>query len=271
MTRVYDFSGSRKTIAATTAQTLIFNGSEIESQGVVAYHLLFDGAGNILSDVDAIRVKANGQTIIDVSEDELRAFYSRFAGFDLAASATRFTIPFYSLEAPNEALADVSQFPVGAEATIEVDMNTGSAAGGLKCAWTKSDVAPQMYPSLIAQQMGIGASAQNERFSFSTTGILQGFGIANDGTTEIGRLKLVLSGIQVLHAPGTEYIAAGVHTDGLAELQAYTGREDVTNPLFIKLNTGIAAAYGSSYFELTTGASWAATKRVVLYQLHPNG
>ena len=80
MVRRTDYNGQTKTIAATTAQTLVWTNSEIASERVVAYHVALEGAGNTLADIDRIRVSANGSNIVNITPLQLRAFWQSYTG-----------------------------------------------------------------------------------------------------------------------------------------------------------------------------------------------
>lgn len=266
--RKTSFNGSAKVIAVGVAQTLTFSGADVEGDGVVAYHFVEQAAGNILSDIDRVRVKASGVTIFDVSMNQLRAMCEALSPANLAPATTRqsFTIPLCLLDEFGADRQDVCQFPRGAAPTIEILFNTGAAAGGLLCGWTKSNVTPQFYPRFLSSSTGIALNAANTnwRVNIADPGIVYGYTVATVG---LARLRLLLSGEEAVNMQGAA-AAAGIG-DMLLESQSLWRAHTITDPIYQRVTLGRPANPGSSFFELDTSTAVVANTEIALHALQP--
>jgi hypothetical protein len=264
--RKTSFNGSAKPVLVTTAQTITFTGSDVEGDGVIAYHFVEQAAGNILSDIDRIRVKASGVTIYDVTMNQLRAMCEGLSPANLAPATTRqsFSIPFCLLDEFGEDRQDVCQFPRGASPTIEIVFNTGSAAGGLYCGWTKSSVTPQYYPRFLSSSTNLTAStaATNWRVNVADPGNVYGF---TSFTTGLARLRLLLSGEEALNVQGAA-AATGVG-DMFLESQSLWRAHSITDPIYQRVTLGRPANPGSSYFEMDVSTAVVASTELALHAL----
>jgi len=282
MGRIIDYQAAPETIAAST--TVTFTSAKVPGSGVVAYHFGMTGSGNTWNAIDRIRVKANGVPFYDMAAGQFRAFVQRFTNGrftypanaainNLSAAGTavdwrRFTIPFCFLDREKSEEADVCQFPVGAQPTIEIVFNANAAAGSIYASWTETDVAPGCWPKLYSNQMNIAASNVNGRYPFSEDGIIRGFGVE---TTGLGRFRAVLNGRQIYHNQGQPATSATVTEDMMFlesealfggksySVVAGTAAQDnsIEDPAWIKVTTGDDATPGRSFIELGTLAAWS--------------
>jgi hypothetical protein len=287
MGRIIDFNSSGKTIAAST--TVSFTSSDIPSSGIVKYHIAMTGAGNTFNAIDRIRVKANGIPFIDITSSLYRAFIARFTAgrilyppaqvIGVAAGAPtdwrRFTIPLCFIDREKSEEADVCQFPVGAQATIEIAFNANAVAGSAFLAWTETDITPLCWPKLYSLPMNIAASSTSSRLALADDAVIRGFGLETSG---LGRFRAVLNGRQVYHAQGQPVTSATVTEDmlfletdmleGGITYQLQAGTAAVQNaigiaagaacdPYWIKNTSGDNATPGRSFVEIGTLAAWS--------------
>lgn len=295
MGRIIDYQSAPETIAAST--TVTFTSAKLPGAGVVAYFFGMTGAGNTFNAIDRIRVKANGVPFIDLSAAQYRAWIQRFtrgrfhypanaAINNLSAAGTpvdwrRFTIPFYFLDREKSEEADVCQFPVGAQPTVEIVFNANAVAGSIYASWAETDVTPLAWPKLYSSQMNIAASQANGRYPFSEDGIIRGFGVETTGN---GRFRAVLNGRQIYHNQGQPANSTTVTEDMmLLESEALDGGasyavvagtaaqdNSIEDPAWIKVTTGDNATPGRSFVELTTTAAWSGvTSELGVYAVVP--
>jgi hypothetical protein len=283
MGRIIDYQAAPETIAAST--TVTFTSAKLPGSGVVRYMFGMTGAGNTLNAIDRIRVKANGVPFYDISTGLYRAFIQRFTGGvqtyppntaippPPGAAATpvdwrRFSIPFHFLDREKSEEADVCQFPVGAQPTVEIVFNANAVAGSIYASWMETDVQPRCYPKLYSNQMNIAASNVNGRYPFSEDGVLRGFGVE---TTGLGRFRAVLNGRQVIHNQCQPANSTTVTEDAMLLEQEFLGGgrpyallaggaasdDSIIDPAWMKLTTGDDATPGRSFIELGTLAAWS--------------
>lgn len=267
MARTYGFSSATKATAAA-AQTIVFPPSEIDAAGVVAFHVAMSVAGNAVSDITRVRVKANGTTIIDVSAAYLWAYQLRFHGRQDAAAAHGFTIPLYIGDARSDDEADACQFMPGASATVEVDTGAGAVVGAMMLGWTKTTVPAQYYPTLISQPMNVAASSVNARVGLGAPGFVQGIGLMN---TTLAQARIVLSGIEVFNLTGAVYGGVVFNEGTVGAAQNLYGVSATNTDIFLKLNQGLPANPANSWMEISSGAGGAVTDDYALYSLVPCG
>lgn len=302
MSRVLDYNASTKAFIASATQTISFTSSDVPSDRVLRYIFQVNSTGGTawtLATIDRIRVKANGVAIFDLSFAQLRAYLFRFCrgGYTtpqaaitssggVAQNTQRFTIPFFILDAPTKNDADVCQFPMNSNVTIEITMTTAAAVTGtVVCGYEQTDIPAQCYPKLLSGPMSIGASAASGRHNLSEDGIVEGFGINSVGLL---RAKLVLAGRQVLHAAGqvaNDADAFDANTSSMlwesqqldcpwSTSSAGTAYADTVpnDPIFVDVHAGLNAPPGASYLELQTGASWGGiANEVCVYSVVPYG
>jgi hypothetical protein len=281
MARTHSFSPAVKTLTLAATNTVVWNPSEIDSAGVIAFHILCDSNNTTVVDasyIDRIRVKANGQTVIDITGTQLRAYQERFSpkGGSDVSTASYLTIPLNALDAKSDDDGDRCQFMPGASATVEVTTTTLPAAGGgnsasLRLGWSKTTVAPEFYMTLLSNQCNIAVSQTNARVPLGGPGFVQGVGM---NTAGLGRARLILSGLEVANISGAQYNSSGTSGDLLRAISSlYDGVDDtseITTYQYTKLAQGLEANPATSWIELTTGASWGgASNEISLYTLVP--
>lgn len=276
---IHDYYSTGQAIAASTITT--FNSTMIPSTNLCSLSFAFTGANNTLANLNRIRVKANGQTIVDTTPAFLRAHIQRMtegrvsypSGQALDALGVagtpldwrRITIPLLDLRQMGEA-RERSQFPRGANITVELAWAAGAGAGSAFVAWAQSNLQAEVYPKLISQAMNCNVSQVNFRYAFADEGTVCGFGL---NTVGLSRARLVLSGAQVFHTAGGStanntndidnlFVEAQQLYNRTPEMAAATAGVPVTfyDPLVHRVDTGIPAASGNSYIELGTGTNW---------------
>lgn len=270
--RRIDWNGSTKTIAATTAQTLIWSGSDLPGSRVVAYLLAMSGTTNILTDIDRIRVKARGASIYDMTTAQLRFFTQATSPSNLLQAGTELglIIPFFDGTRLEEEEQDQSQFPEGETPQVEVVMNTGSAAGTAVMGWILTDQDARYYPRLLSQAHNIAASATNGRMAFSTTGVFRGL---STPITGLNRLKIQaglvrgrdVEDVQLANVAGVGW-GTGAADMALDSTRWKSGAANTADPAWHLFKTGGMAAPGRSYIEADTGAGWSATGEVCVFE-----
>jgi len=284
MARTHSFSPAVKSLTLGATNTVVWNPAEIDSAGVIAFHLLIDsnnttGTAVTASVIDRIRIKANGQTVIDITGLQLRAYQERFSpkGGSDVDSASYLTIPVNSLDAKSDDDGDRCQFMPGASATCEVTTSalpaagSGSPSAALRLGWSKTTVAPEFYMTLLSNQCNITTNQTNARVPLGGPGFVQGIGL---NTVGLNRVRMILSGLEVANVSGAQYNTAGTSGDMLRAISSlYDGVDDVseiTTYQYTKLAQGLEANPATSWLELTTGAGWGgASNEISLYTLVP--
>lgn len=278
MARRTDFNGATQAIAATTAQTLTWTNTQIPSDRVVAYHVTLQGADNDLTALERIRVFANGSPIVNVSVDQLLAYWQSFsvgAAIKYPTSARVLTIPFCLLDAPQPELQDVSQFPDRSSVQIQLVFNATTSAGVAWLGWTQTDIEPVVFPRLLGSTMNIPASVTNSRFAFQENGVVRGLWMPSAG---ISRARLVLGNEQWALASGAQYQALANLGDMFFEMEALYGNgvassgTPLTTSAFHRMTARVAAPVNGSFVELDTGAGWAGVaNELCTYAIAENG
>jgi len=278
MARRTDFNGATQAIAATTAQTLTWTNTQIPSDRVVAYHVTLQGTDNDFTALDRIRVFANGSPIVNISPEQLKAYWQSFAvgsAIKYADAARVLTIPFCLLDAPQPELQDVSQFPDRSSVQIQLVFNATTSAGQAWIGWTQTDIAPVVFPRLLGSTMNIPASASNSRFNFQENGVVRGLWLPNAG---ISRARLVLGNEQWSLASGVQYQGLATAGDMFYEMESLYGNGVASSgtPLltsaFHRLTGRVAAPVNGSFVELDTGAGWAGVaNEICTYAIAENG
>jgi hypothetical protein len=278
MARRTTFNGSSQAISVGVAQILTWTPSQIPSARVIAYHLALQGANDI-DDITRIRVSANGANIFNCTPLQLRAFWQAYSGGTVKYPATSqtLTIPFCFLDAPTPEQADLSQFPMGAQAQVEVALAATAAAGVALLGWTETTIEPAFFPRLLSSVLNIPASAALQRYNFQESGTVRGFQIPHTG---LSRCKLTLAGQAFPYLPGLQFNALANLGDMLLEAESLYGSGPgsagavaaITAAPFSLVSAGIPAPMDSSYLELETGAGWAGVaNEMSLYAVARNG
>lgn len=249
MARFTDFNAGAKTTAAST--TVLWTGTELPANNVVAYHVYFTGAGMTIGDLTRIRLKSGGTTIYDVDFAHFTAWYERYSFSNrlLAAANVRLTIPLWLPGVRDEDEADVAQMPFGAPVTLELQIGAGGAAGTAIAGYTQTTVAPRYYPVLVGNALNWAVGPVNQqKYYFAEPGAVKGFSINSTG---LNRVKLTQGGVQRFQADGTLVV----------EDQSWSNSLGQTDPVFIDLSGpalrgGAPAPPGNSYLEGDTAAAW---------------
>ena len=278
MARRTDFNGATQTIAATTAQTITWTNTQIPSDRVIAYHIVMQGADNDLTAIDRIRVFANGSPIVNVSVDQLLAYWQSFsvgAAIKYPTSSRVITVPFCLLDAPQPELQDVSQFPDRSSVQLQLVTNATTSAGVAWIGWTQTDIEPVVFPRLLGSTMNIAASVNNARFNFQENGVVRGLWMPSAG---ISRARLVLGNEQWSLASGAQYNALANLGDLFFEMESLYGNgvgsagTPLTTSAFHRMTGRVAAPVNGSFVELDTGAGWAGvSNELCTYAIAENG
>ena len=275
MARTYSYSPSLKTIPANGTTIAVWTPSEIDSAGIVAFHLVLQQtAGTFdLNDVESVRVKANGVTVVDLQRAELQAFQERFSpkGASDATTGRVLTIPLNMLDEPKDDLADTVQFQPGATATVEVTFVTdATGAGTALLGWTKTTVEAAYYATIIRQAMNVAGAQNNARVPIGAPGFVQGIGIV---TANLRQVRAVLSGIEVMNLAGGSYNGLANIGDMLRASQAlYDAPDDASDTSsfqWLKFNQGLEANTANSQLEVTSSAGMAAADAFAVFTLVP--
>lgn len=272
MARKTDFFGATKALVATTVQNITWTTTELPSDGVIAYHLAFQGAGNDLSDITRIRLSANGANIINETPLQLRGWLEAYSGgkITLDANETRFTVPLLMLDAMVPDYQDLCQFPASSPVQLELTTGAGTAVGQILVSFTLSNVRPQSFPRRLAQVMNIGAGVQNQRFQFQENGVVRGIHLDRTG---INRLRIVIDGDDCTHEPGTDFndVATAFGDLSRESQRIYGDGEFITTSGYTRISKGSPAPTQRSYIELATdSANWAgAANEAVIYAIAP--
>jgi hypothetical protein len=159
-----------------------------------------------------------------------------------------------------------SQFPRGKAVQIELDFDTFAADPGVdsvQIGYTIADDPAKFYPLVTTQTLGWVASANNQRFSVTSGGLIRAFQMTN-ASAKVNRIKLVLSGQQLVNLSRLNYQNAQRLESGLS-------LGGLITPLWYKLDVPLPAAVGSSYIEGDTGASFSTSDVTCIYALVPQG
>lgn len=275
MGRWTSFLGSSKGLAASSVTT--FTGNDLPSAGVVAFHFAMKPSGNIVSDIDRIRVKADNRLLYDVRLSHFQKWQERFStvGYALPGSLQRFTIPFNLFDIVDDDLADTCQFPRGTVPTVEITTNAGAVAGDIYVGWTQTDAQPVFYPTLLGQSMNIAPGVKNATFPINERGAIRG---AILDTVGVDRFKMELNGFTYHQLAGNQYGGAVAFGDMLLESQSLEDGAGTSGRVTIDAQVGlrvpmIVASQGASRVEMDTvtgGATpWVGvTNEITLWAVH---
>ena len=272
MGRKASFQGSSKAFVATTAQTIVFTPTDIESAGCVQLMFALTGAANDIADFDRIRVRAGGDVIVDCSVLQLQAYQQRWSNRFVSnvAGDTAFSIPLNFLDAPrgmNGEPQDRCQFPPNREIQVElVTLATIPAAGTVICGWKQTDVPAEFFMRYYSSVLNLPASSRNVKYTFAEPGIVRGLTLPTAG---IDRAELYVSDRTAWRLPGAQF--GGVTIGDLwSQKDFFEDGASVTAAKHRSVDLGIPAAAGSSYLVMDTGAAWAgATNEGAFYAIVP--
>lgn len=259
--RTYHENLSPKTIAASAL--VQWTSTDVpDPSGIVGLHFSLTGAGNTLTNISRLRLKADGiGAFVDLPPAFLRAFAQRMALSNVAigAAAAVFSIWLSLPDFPNEEEADKSQWPGRRAFTAEIQFGAGAGAGTALLAYTTSDVKPTWYPALYSNPMNFAASQNNQRFAMTEDGEIRALGINTTGLSK------------VVAFAGKDMVIDGVDGTSLIEMDAWNNAATLTDPI-IKELVPARVNGGLGYVLLDTAAAWAGTgNELFVYALRRNG
>lgn len=273
MGRWTNFLGSPKAITAATAQTLVWTGNDLPSDGVVGFHFaVLDAAAvtnvnELATCMTRLRIKADSTTIVDIPLAHFQAHQERFSQANFAAAPTNqaWSVWLNMFDIVDDDLADRCQFPRGTVPTVELTTSAAVVAGSAFCGWTQSDQPADYYPVLLSGPMNIPAGAVNQTFPISEPGMMRGYGL---NTVGLQRVRLEISGFQYEYLPGVDYApptTAGNAGDMFRGTEQIENGTTFTDPIWHRLYM-VEAGLGSSRIELSTRAAiWAGTANEFSY------
>lgn len=271
MARRANFFGSSKTVALTTAQTITFTSSEIDSAGVIGYFISFGTAGNDYQDLDRVRIRAGAQILVDLTANELLALnsaYSKSNFNESAAGVQTVYVPLNLMDAPTDDARDQCQFPPGAEAVLEIVTLNTTVAGTVIVGWETTDIAPVYFPRMISKVTTSPVSVRNNSLVFSDTGKIRAIIMPTAG---VDRAELTISGERAWSMAGTQFNNTA-YGDMLSAKDYDTFGIPPTPTVGIKYacrscDLGLAAASGASNLIFDTGAAWTANSEIAIYSV----
>lgn len=264
-----------KALTNLTAQTVSFTGNDLPSTGVVAFHFCTTtSATNSIANLVAngLRVKADGQTIVDVDLTTTRKFLERFtqANYAPATTATRLSLWFNFCDIVDDDLADTCQFPPATVPTVEFLTNASVVTGGVLGGWTQTDVEQHFTPYLLQQANNIGATQKQNQFPINTPGNAAIRGMILP-TTGLGTLRLELNSFTYVNNTSALYqnVVAG---DMLQELDSIedgstSGAPTITTHAAFRVPM-IVPSQGLSRLILDTESTWSAANAITLWMAH---
>lgn len=264
--RTANTQGAAKPIAAATAQQIVWSGNDLESNGVVGYVAVFDGATNAFDDVARIRVKSNGVSVWDVDAAHYASYLQRisFSNYAPAAADQFVYIPLNILDAATDRLADTCQFPANTQATVELSMKNTVVAGSAFVGWVKTAVEPLWYSRFFSSPLNVAGPVTTYTFPFAEQGLIDAFTL---NTVGLVKAELWLSGQLVLNLPGAAFGAA--IGDMFRALQIPYNATTLTNPICQKVNLGLPAQAGNSKLVVSATAGWLATNEFGVHSIVP--
>lgn len=257
MARRKSFQGNQKPFAVGAVQTIVFPSAEIDPAGVITLTLTFTGAGNDLTDFDRVRVRAQGDAILDCTIAELQALQQGLFKTTTANALTDTTlvIPLNMPDRPTEDSQDECQFPPQKEMQVEVVTTATIAAGNIMLTWEQTDQVAKYYQKYVSSQINIGTSVKSGKYTFSEGGIIRGFTLPMTG---IDRMELVISDTKAIMMPGPQF-ATGAWGNAISGSQLAHDGSTIATPKLVKVSLNLPAASGGSYLQLDTGTAWVGT------------
>jgi hypothetical protein len=260
-----------KVVAATTAQTVSFNNTDLWVPGSNVFRVLLAATGannHLTSAVNRLRVKASAPgvlgTVWDVLPIQLRRMMERLGRANQlpVAADLRYQIPLFVPDGKGDERY-AAGFPVNAIPTVEVQTDATSSAGTLRAAWEEDkDIKPAFYSVFLSQQGNVPASQTNARVTINQPGLLRGISLPLVSATGITRVQLYINGEQVWDADQNAIINCQDTEDPGANI---TG---VPTHLFHKFRVPFPII-GNSYLLVDTGAASAAADEYAFYSLVP--
>lgn len=268
MSLIRDFLGKTETIAAATADTLIFDKG-LPSGPFKRFNFTAVGANNSIAGTGIVKyiVKKNSTVIWDLLPTQLRALLealiSPIGGSVPATSALRYTYPC-DLLVPG---GDIG-FPRDIY-TLETEVDTDASAGSLKVGWEFADVNPKLFPRMVREQIGAPASSSAGYDYYTRTG--KGIAVLGwildlvNSTTGIRSIQI----FRATHDRGPVEDLGKWAYEEILESQAHYNPEAITTPFFFKPFAKPLDYPEGSYLKIVNGAGSAETDQIVPIELHP--
>ena len=179
-------TGVSKAKTSSVAETLLWGENEM-LWGSAIKKIFVDMGGVATDDMDAltnITLSAAGSPIWRVNELQFNAAVSTLGKRELAgATALRFTIDFGML-----GFCPGGAAPPDKALSLSITTDNTGAAATFRVGYEISNAPANRFPTLLAQDMNIGASAAPGTYVFTATGLLRGFILPR--TTSITALAL---------------------------------------------------------------------------------
>jgi hypothetical protein len=253
-----------KTIAATTAQTLTFNDSEISNDHIGSWLALQTGANNGLDNaLTNVRVRVGGQPVWDVTGPILRAGIEAMGPDNTVPAVGRLTVTVpMALPAMNlKGFDGTIGLPAGQKPSLDFVYSSGSSAGTIKLGWDTLAGKPQYYTRFISFAGNVPASQTNQYVQLNVPdGLVYGLSLPLISATGLTQARIVISGVELV----------GLVDQGiLQESQFMTNPQSITVNLFMRMPIALPATVGNSFIQATTGAASAATDAYAYLTMHP--
>lgn len=267
--------GTAKVVTGGNGGITTWSPNEIALRGnVLDWHVNFSLNTAVLTMLGQIRIKAFGQTLVDLERDQLRAFleYTNASNFVPAtAGVSAISIPAnlrslthardIAARDPMDWRTSVA-FPIGGNP--QIDIIGEGAAGGFTAgatntailSWTWTDKKPTWYRRLTRSKLNFSTPGTLQKLSIQTSGELRGIIIPTLG---LARVRLVLNGIDAFNMPGQRFndtVPFDLGEDPLSESLRCESPLSLTNPVYIPVPLGMPAGAGS-YIEMDTATNWS--------------
>jgi hypothetical protein len=275
MSRSYIKVPNSKAVPANSTTTVQWTSSDFDPAGAVRFQLILQQtAGTLdLNDVSRVKVKQNGQTIVDATVAQIQAMQERLGkahNSDLITDRV-LNIPLNLLDGVTDDDADKVQIMPGAACTVEVVFATDATGAGIAFLQVvKTDQPALFYPTYIGTPLGVAGAVNGRRIPISAPGIVQGWAL---GTADVREVKLILSGVQVGDWFGGSYNDLSNIGDGLQAAQALEDCPDdasnVTGTVYLKESHGYPASTMNSYLELSCDSDYTADREIAIFSLVP--
>jgi hypothetical protein len=253
-----------KTIAATTAQTITFNDSEISNDHIGSWLALFTGANNCLdSAVSNVRVRVGGQPVWDVTGPILRQAIEAMGPCNTVPATGRLKVSIpMALPAMNlKGFDGTIGLPAGSKPSIDFVIGAGSSAGSVKLGWDTLAAKPQFYTRFISFAGNVPATQTNQYVQLNVPdGLIYALSLPLVGATGLTQARIVIGGVELV----------GLADQGiLQESQFMTNPQSITADLFMRMPVALPGTVGNSFIQATTGAGAAATDAYAYLSMHP--
>jgi hypothetical protein len=263
--RSIGYYGTARTVPASGIVT--WSGDDIPSAGGLAalcFSASAAGGGLASLAVNLIRIKADGELVVDLAWDELIAFTEAWGSshHNLGTAPQRYMVPFFLPDAPTPEDADICGFPYGAKCTVEL-FTGSSGAGTITIGWLKATRRPGVQPRLLGSAANIALSQTSRQYTLplSRGDTLRAFSINNTGLT---RLQAFLRGQMVVNVTGAKSTEGSL----LTATGLFSGPLTNVNPVWTTVPFNVSASSDDAYLQVDTGDDWAGTaNRIAVYSV----